>query len=55
VDNAKAVRSAVREGNNIQVHTYDWLLERLKGLLNFSGPSALNPYLIQPLRDHINR
>ncbi len=50
-DNAAAVRHPILEQNHIRVHTYDWLIERLGGLLAFSGPPAANPYVIQPLRD----
>jgi len=50
-DNAKEVRFAYAEKQRIEVHTYDYLLETLEGALNFSGPSGLNPYLIQPWRD----
>jgi hypothetical protein len=53
-DNNEMVRSPIREGNNIHVHSYDWLIERLQGTLTFRGSSAGNPYLIQPLRDNRN-
>lgn len=49
--NAKAVRNTIREGSNIRVHTYDWLIESLKGVLTFGGPPVLSPYSIQPLRE----
>lgn len=48
-ENSEFVRHPIREDSNIRVHTYDWLLERLDGVLRFRGPSALNPHLIQPL------
>jgi hypothetical protein len=37
----------VRGPSDIHVHTYDWLLERLAGILNFSGPAAHNPHLLK--------
>jgi hypothetical protein len=46
-ENANAVRTRIREKQNIHVHTYDWLLERLAGILNFSGPAAHNPHLLK--------
>jgi Domain of unknown function (DUF4263) len=50
-ENAAMVRNAISEGNNIQVHTYDWLTQTLRGVLGFKGPSGSNPYLLQPLQD----
>jgi hypothetical protein len=50
-DNSGAVRHSYREQNNIRIHTYDWLIGRLRGLLIFSGPPAGNPHLIQPRRE----
>jgi hypothetical protein len=52
-DNTSDVRFPVSEDQRIDVHTYDYLLERLEGALNFVGPSALNPYVIRPLTDEI--
>ena len=49
-ENARMVRHPFRENSRIRVHTYDWLIEQLRGGLNFSGPPGSNPYLIQPLR-----
>jgi hypothetical protein len=49
LDNADAVRNPIREENDIQVHTYDWLLEQLTGALSFSGPPGANPFVLQPL------
>jgi hypothetical protein len=54
LENASAVRHAIREGNNIRVHIYDWLTETLRGVLGFSGPSGSNPHLIHPLRDQMD-
>lgn len=31
----------------IQVHTYDWLLERLQAIRSFSGPPAMNRHLLR--------
>lgn len=47
--NADAVRNPIREENDIQVHTYDWLLEQLMGALSFSGPPGASPYVLQSL------
>jgi len=49
-ENARMVRHPLRESCRIRVHTYDWLIEQLRGGLTFSGPPGSNPYLIQPLR-----
>jgi hypothetical protein len=49
-ENASEARHAFAEKQRIDVHTYDYLLERLEGALNFKGPSGLNPHLIQPWR-----
>jgi hypothetical protein len=45
------VRRPVSDDQRIDVHTYDYLLDRLEGTLSFRGPSGLNPRLIQPWRD----
>lgn len=45
-DNAKIVRLAMSEEQRIDVHTYDYLLERLEGAVRFRGPSGLNQDLI---------
>lgn len=42
----EAQRHEFRESNNIEIHTYDWLLESLRGILHHHGPTAMNPYLI---------
>lgn len=41
-----AQRHEYRQSNNIHVHSYDWLLETLRGAIHHQGPSASNPYLI---------
>ena len=51
LDNTSAVRNAIREESDIDVQTYDWLLDRLDGILSFSGPPGVNPHVLQPLRD----
>lgn len=45
--NEEAVRERIWEKGRIQVHTYDWLLDQLVGVLNFNGPTAHNPYLLK--------
>ena len=45
-----AVRSAFAEQNSIRIHTYDWLVESLRNIIDFVGPSGLNPHVIQPPR-----
>jgi len=54
LDNAEAVRNPIREENDIKVHTYDWLLTQLVGVLGFDGPPGLNPYVLQPMRDDVD-
>ena len=41
-----AQRHEYRQSNKIQIHSYDWLLETLRGAIRHQGPSATNPYLI---------
>jgi hypothetical protein len=48
-DNTHTVRNPIREQSRIRVHTYDWLLERLDGILRFSGPPRVSPDVIRPL------
>ena len=48
--NGAAVRSAFAEQNSIRIHTYDWLVESLREIINFVGPSGLNPHVIRPPR-----
>jgi hypothetical protein len=47
----EAVRARLREKDHIQVHTYDWLLDQLTGVLKFCGPPSGNPYLLKLQRD----
>lgn len=47
-----AQRHEYRQSNNIQIHTYDWLLEKLRGAIHHLGPPASNPHLIpKKMRD----
>jgi hypothetical protein len=41
-----AQRHEYRQSSNIRIHSYDWLLETLRGAVRYQGPSATNPYLI---------
>ena len=41
-----AARHREAEQNGIEVHTYDRLLDQLRGAISFSGPPGVNPYLI---------
>ncbi|HSH61598.1 MAG TPA: Shedu anti-phage system protein SduA domain-containing protein [Acidimicrobiales bacterium] len=41
------LRNREWETNRIRIHTYDWLLETLSGIVRFSGPPAANPFLLQ--------
>lgn len=38
-----------RQNANIHIHTYDWFLERLHGIVRFSGPTGANSYLFHRL------
>jgi antiviral defense system Shedu protein SduA len=49
--NADAVRNQIAEDSNIRIHTYDWLLDQLRGTLSFAGPAAANPHALQPHRE----
>jgi hypothetical protein len=48
--NSSAVRNRIIEENQIRIHTYDWLVEALRGTLLHSGPPVLNPHAIQAPR-----
>ena len=50
-DSADIVRNPFREQNAIRIHTYDWLIERLFGILEFAGPPRASPDVIKPPRD----
>lgn len=45
-ENADIVRLPIREQNRIEIHTYDWWVERLRAILSYDGPWGLNPHLI---------
>lgn len=46
VQKSEAVRHHNRESSNIHVHTYDWLIESIRGAMEFSGPAAFNPFTL---------
>lgn len=48
--NASALRHQIRENDAIRIHTYDWLLEQLTGILRFGHAPGVNRYLL-PLVD----
>ncbi len=37
---------------NIEIHSYDWLVDRLRGIIRHQGPPASNPYLIPKAQDY---
>lgn len=39
-----------QQAANVMVHTYDWLIESLRGSLDFSGPAGANPFAIRQKR-----
>lgn len=41
-----AKRIEYRQSSNIQIHTYDWLLDALRGAIRHGGPPGGNPHLI---------
>jgi hypothetical protein len=43
-ENADKVRNPIREGDRINVHTYDWLVEQLQGIFSCGGPGGVGPY-----------
>jgi hypothetical protein len=52
VSSKDAKRRELRERLSIHVHTYDWLLERLRGAISFRGPTASNPHVFKrPARE----
>jgi hypothetical protein len=42
-----AARREARASLNVHVHTYDWLLETVRGASEFFGPSAANSYTLE--------
>ena len=49
-ENTHIVRNSFKENDSIKVHTYDWLLDQLMGILKFNGPPGANPYTLKPQR-----
>jgi Shedu protein SduA, C-terminal len=43
-ENADEVRNPIQEAERIYVHTYDWLIKQLQGILCFGGPAGVSPY-----------
>jgi hypothetical protein len=43
---AATLQRQTEEQEGIAVHTYDWLLEQLRGAIGFHGPPGANPYLL---------
>lgn len=39
-------RRNAREKQNINIHTYDWLTEQLRGAIDHQGPPRFNPFLL---------
>jgi hypothetical protein len=52
-DRSESIRLEQRSRNNTEIHSYDWLLERLYGTLRYSGLPAMSPYLLAPAHDKI--
>jgi hypothetical protein len=50
-DNSGAVRNPFREQNAIRIHTYDWFVERLFGIVEYVGPPRASRDVLQPLRE----
>lgn len=50
-DVSESIRLEQRSRNNTEIHSYDWLLERLHGTLRYSGLPAMSPYLLAPAHD----
>jgi hypothetical protein len=49
-DNSHAVRNPFRERNAIRIQTYDWLVERLLGIVEYVGPPRTSPDVLKPFR-----
>jgi len=43
-----AARKQCREDQDIEIHTYDWLIETLRTVLTFKGPPGANSHLLHP-------
>ncbi len=50
-DNSGAVRNPFREQNAIRIHTYDWFIERLFGIVEHVGPPRASRDVLQPPRE----
>jgi hypothetical protein len=50
-DNSGAVRNPFHEQNAIRIHTYDWFVERLFGIVEYVGPPRASRDVLQPLRE----
>ena len=44
-DNSATVRNRYREQNRLEIHTYDWWIGQLWGILKYGGPWGTNPYI----------
>jgi hypothetical protein len=47
LEKAESVRNAIREESGIRVHTYDWLVEQITGVLRVGGPPGASPYILR--------
>lgn len=52
--NTHTVRAPIEEMRRIRVHTYDWWLEQLQGIVEYSGPWASNRYLLHRSDDELS-
>jgi hypothetical protein len=50
-DNSGAVRYPFHEQNAIRIHTYDWFVERLFGIVEYVGPPRTSRDVLQPFRE----
>ncbi|MEX1102309.1 MAG: Shedu anti-phage system protein SduA domain-containing protein [Actinomycetota bacterium] len=46
---ARSLRRQQAEESRVTIHTYDWLIESLRGALSYVGPPGANPHLIHDL------
>ena len=40
--------------NAIRIHTYDWFVERLLGIVEYDGMPRASPDVLRPLREHLD-
>jgi hypothetical protein len=52
--NTHTVRAPIEETRRIRVHTYDWWLQQLYGIVGHHGPWATNPYLLHRPDDDLD-